>query len=152
MFGVFWRHAEMTDGVIDLIPIELGEPDAELRFGRVRDWCITLHGKHREIGRISLRDGESVALYYYGHIGYHIEPRYQGHHYAEKACRLLNGVIRQSGKHSVVITNDPDNRASRRTCERLGCVLECTVDVPPPYQERFDLSARKCRYIWILDD
>ena len=53
-----------------------------------------------------------------------------------------------SGKTSVIITCDPDNEASRKTCERLNCLLEGISSVPRDLQEKYDLSSMKCRYIW----
>ena len=37
---------------------------------------------------------------------------------------FLKGVLQMAEKESVVITCDPDNTASRKTCEGLGCELE----------------------------
>ena len=54
---------------------------------------IAEHGNRQEIGRISYRPGESAAIYYFGHIGYHIDPQWRGNHYAEKACRLIKDEI-----------------------------------------------------------
>lgn len=142
------KHAEYSDGVIDLIPIHLGAPNWELRFGHEQIWRITLHNEKEEIGQISYRDGESRCVYYYGHIGYHIDPPYRGQHFAYRACRLIEREIRLSGKTSVVITCDPDNEPSRKTCERLGCYFERIADVPEDIYEKFEISREKCRYIW----
>ena len=61
-------------------------------------------------------------------------------------------MMRQLGKTSVVITTDPDNIPSRRTCEALGCEMERIVDVPKEIRNRWEISPVKCRYIWRLDD
>ena len=146
---IFRRYrAEYSDGVIDLIPIHISPPDPELHFGHEQIWRITLHNSRREIGQISYRDGESRCIYYYGHIGYHIDPPYRGRHLACRACLLIREEIRMSGKTSAVITCDPDNLASRKTCERLGCLLEGETEVPEDLQTKYELSAVKCRYIW----
>lgn len=139
---------EFSDGVIDLIPIRLYPPEHAMGFGQVYDYIIAPCGKRREAGRISLRLGESPCVYYFGHIGYHVDPPWRGQHFAARACALLAPLISASGKRSVVITADPDNLPSRRTCERLGCVLESVVDVPLEIQQRWEISAVKCRYIW----
>ena len=125
-------------------------PERELGFGHERVWRITEHGKRKEIGRISYRDGESLGVYYYGHIGYHVDAPWRGHHYARLACELIKEEIRRGGKSSVVITCDPDNGPSRQTCIRLGCLFEGETDVPEDLQKKYDISARKCRYIWLL--
>ena len=146
---LFRRYrAEYTDGVIDLIPMHIDPPAKELEFGHEQIWRITRHNTRQEIGQISYRTGESRGVYYYGHIGYHIDPPWRGHHLAWRACRLLQGEILLSGKSSVVITCDPDNIASRKTCERLGCLYESTVPVPEDLQRKFDISGVKRRYIY----
>lgn len=142
------RRAEYSDEVIDLIPVHLNPPNRELRFGHEQIWKITLHNEKEEIGRISYRDGESRCVYYYGHIGYHIDPPYRGKHYAYRACRLIEREIRLSGKTSVIITCDPDNVPSRKTCLRLGCLFERIADVPEDIFQKYEISRQKCRYIW----
>lgn len=117
-------------------------------FGEVYDYIIAPHGVRREAGRISLRLGESECVYYFGHIGYHVDPPYRGQHFARRACQLLRPVMEAAGKGSVVITTDPDNLPSRRTCEGLGCELENIVQVPRHIRTRWEISAVKCRYIW----
>ena len=142
---------EFTDGVIDLVPIRLFPPEEEMGFGEVYDYIIAPHGQRREAGRISLRLGESPCVYYFGHIGYHVDPPWRGHHYAGRACALLEPLIAASGKSSIVITTDPDNMPSRHTCERIGCILESIVPVPPLMQSRWELSPVKCRYVWKIN-
>ena len=147
---MFFRknRAEYSDGIIDLIPLQVAPPDSGLQFGHERVWRITVHNQRKEIGQLSYRDGESRCVYYFGHIGYHIDPPYRGHHFAWRACMLIRNEIRLSGKASVVITCDPDNKASRKTCEALGCLWESEVPVDPYLQEKYDISPRKERYIW----
>ncbi len=141
-------RAEYGDGVIDLIPVRDWPADEEMGFGREFTWIIAPRGKRREMGRINLRLGESPCVYVYGHIGYHVDPPYRGHHYAARACALLAPMIRRYGKRSVVITCDPDNAPSRRTCEALGAELERIVTVPDWIRAHWAISRVKCRYIW----
>ena len=147
----FGLRPEYTDGEIDLIPIRTAPAERELGFGREWVWRITRHGSRREIGQISYRSGESAALYYFGHIGYHIDPAWQGNHYAARACRMIRDQIRRSGKSSVIITCDPDNIASRKTCEALNCLWESEVAVDRDLQRKYEISARKERYIWRME-
>lgn len=145
---LFWRRPAFSDGVIDLIPVSYGLPDSRLGFGDVYDFIISPHHRHREAGQISLRLGESEGVYYFGHIGYHIDPPWRGQHWAQRACILLRPLIESAGKSSVVITTDPDNIASQKTITALGAVLERTVDVPDTLRANFEISPRKLRYIW----
>lgn len=151
---MFFRrfHAQYTDGVIDLVPVRLYPPDIEMGFGECYDYIIAPHGASREAGRISLRLGESPCVYYFGHIGYHVDPPFRGNHYAQRACELLRPLMLSRGKTSVVITTDPDNIPSRRVCEALGSELERIVDVPRSISRRWEISPVKCRYIWRLND
>ena len=143
-----YNRKPFSDGEIDLIPLHIQPPDPALGFGHEQVWKITMHNEHHEIGQISYRTGESRCVFYYGHIGYHIDPPYRGNHYAMKACVMLKNEIRRSGKCSVIITCDPDNLPSRKTCQRLGCMFECVTQVPEDLQKKYDISDKKCRYIW----
>ena len=83
-----------------------------------------------KIGQCDLRIGHNDRLYIGGNIGYGIDEAYRGHHDAAKACRLL---LRQAGKHQldyVIITCDPANTASSRTCELAGGQYLETAAVP----------------------
>ncbi len=150
---IFHRYrAEYTDYVIDLIPVHFTPPDPAMGFGREQIWEITLHNSRKEIGQISYRDGESRCIYFFGHIGYHIDPPYRGNHYARRACLLLRKEIIRSGKNSIVITCDPDNEPSRKTCIALGCLFEGITTVPDDIRSKYDISAIKCRYVWHMPE
>lgn len=89
----------------------------------------------RPVGFIELRIGKPVEdppnnLYYYGHIGYLIEPPYRGHHYAQHACRAVLPFAAACGLESVLLTCNPDNIPSRRTIRALGAELLGTVPLP----------------------
>ena len=104
--------------------------------------------KNKVSGEIALRLGEGEGLFYLGHIGYHVDPPYRGKNEALHACRLCVPIFLEMGYRSFVITTDEDNYPSIRTCEKLGCVLESTVDVPFWCREEYDISARKRRYVY----
>lgn len=132
--------------VLRLSNAELYDEECGIEDG----YLFYIYRRHslRKIGYISLRLGESPGLYYLGHIGYRIDEPYRGNGYAAQACRLLTPVMRQEGLLSVVITTDTDNWASRRTCEKIGCVLESVVPVPEKYRIMCSGSPAKCRYIY----
>jgi tagatose 1,6-diphosphate aldolase len=98
-------------------------------------------------GSISLRVGHSANLdKYLGHIGYHVLPPARGHHFAERATRLLLPLARAHGHRVVWITCNPDNLASRRTCENLGAVFTEIVPVPRDNPLYAQGDRQKCRY------
>jgi predicted acetyltransferase len=98
-------------------------------------------------GGINLRIGHQFDLVmYHGHIGYHVYAPSRGHHYAERACRLLFPLARCHGIDPLWITCNPDNFASRRTCERLGGNLVEIVPIPPENPLFARGETEKCRY------
>ncbi|HML46150.1 MAG TPA: GNAT family N-acetyltransferase [Clostridia bacterium] len=82
------------------------------------------------IGEVNLRVGYTASLYYGGQIGYNIDEAHRGHGYAGRACRLLAPVLRGHGMTKALITNDRNNLASRRVCEKLGATLIRVARLP----------------------
>ncbi len=144
----FLRRASFKSRNIALVLTREGLYDAEA--GVVDGFIFDIYPsgqRRRSAGYVSLRQGESAGLYYLGHIGYRVEPPFRGHGYAAEAVQLLLPLMRECGLQSVVITTDEDNIPSRRTCEKLGCVLESVVPVPERYRELCMGARSKCRYI-----
>ena len=114
---------------------------------RLRDRSLFRRAPLRIAGGVSLRVGTSEQIeLYYGHVGYHVYPPARGRHYAERSVRLLLPLARRHGLRTLWITCNPENFASRRTCERLGMTCVGTVLVPEsdPLYARGDRE--KCRY------
>jgi len=111
---------------------------------------MRLNGENPPIriaGGIGLRIGDTANLRnYIGHVGYNVYPPARGRHLAERATRLLFPLARQHGLQTLWITCNPDNIASKRTCERLGARYVNTVDVPPDNELHARGEVRKCRY------
>jgi predicted acetyltransferase len=98
-------------------------------------------------GGVGLRIGNSYdTVMYYGHFGYHVYPLARGKHFAERACRLLLPLAARHGLNPIWITCNPDNHASRRTCERLGAQLIEVVPVPGEHLLHQRGEFEKCRY------
>ena len=104
-----------------------------------------------KMGTCDLRIGHNENVYYGGNIGYRIEPAYRGRHYAGKACLLLFGLARKHGLDWLIITCDPDNRPSRKTCEWLGGALLEIVELPEDNLMRVENGeTEKCIYRFSL--
>lgn len=86
--------------------------------------------KGTKMGFCDLRVGYNENIYYAGNIGYTIHEEFRGHHYAAKACFLLFELARKHGMKELIITCNPDNIASAKTCERVGGELLETVELP----------------------
>ena len=137
-----------SDGEIDLTLSNEDVSDPECGIDDGYTFYIYRAKTRDYLGYVSLRLGESPALYYLGHIGYRIEAEYRGHGYAARACRLMLPLLQRLRLESVVITTNVENIPSRKTCLRLGCVLERIAPVPPEYRALCAGAAQKCRYIW----
>ncbi len=99
-------------------------------------------------GGLGFRMGTNREIELYsGNIGYHVYPAARGHHFAERACRLVLPLARRHGMQKIWITCNPDNFASRRTCERLGATLIETVAIPRDHPFRSRGEVAKCRYL-----
>ena len=122
----------------------------------VRKWVPAYYfricGKEGDVmGSCDLRIGYSEGLYYGGHIGYAVDENYRGRHYAAKACLLLFELAKKHGMDHLFITCDPDNIASRKTCEFLkGELLEIAV-LPEDNDMRVnDGDTEKCIFRFTL--
>ena len=99
------------------------------------------------MGMCDLRIGHNTKSYYGGNIGYRIQEAYRGHHYAGKACLLLFELAKRHGMDYLIITCNPDNYASKKTCEYAGCRLIETVELPEDNDMRIeDGETEKCIY------
>jgi tagatose 1,6-diphosphate aldolase len=111
--------------------MKLSDPDVPLRIA----------------GGISMRIGNNENIVrYVGHVGYQVYPPARGRHLAERSCRLLLPLARAHGLDTLWITCNPDNSASRRTCERLGAELIDIVPVPADHELYARGDFEKCRY------
>lgn len=97
-----------------------------------------------KVGGCDLRIGHNDRLYYGGNIGYHVDEAYRGHHYAQKACLLLFELAKRHDLKYVIITCNPDNDASRKTCEYAGGELLEIAQLPPDNDMRDDGEVEKC--------
>ncbi len=99
------------------------------------------------MGRLSLRIGHTEHIEMYaGHIGYSVDPPYRGHRLAARSCLLILPLAQAHGINPLWITCNPENAASRRTCEIIGSTLVETVPIPPSDPlYRWD-TKWKCRY------
>lgn len=103
-----------------------------------------------KMGVCDLRIGHNDKLYYGGNIGYRISEEYRGHHYAQKACRLLFELARRHGLDFLYITCNPDNHPSRKTCEALGGELLEIAELPEDNDMRQEGETEKCIFRFAL--
>ena len=141
----FLDPGPLSDGELELVLVETTPGDQS------REWLpaylFEMRVGGRRAGGLNLRVGNTrkIAMYA-GHIGYAVEPEHRGHHYAERACRLILALAKAHGLDTIWITCNPDNIPSRRTCERLGAELVEIVPLPDDDDQYQAGDREKCRY------
>jgi predicted acetyltransferase len=143
----FLDPGRLVDGDLELVLYERywGDP-AKGKVPAYR-FVMTRIRDGEELGSVELRVGDTDDIVLYaGQIGYGVEPIHRGHHYAARAVRLLLPLARQHGLGPLWITCNPDNLASRRTCELAGATFVEIVDLPPDSGLHKQGDRSKCRY------
>lgn len=114
-----------------------------------KGWVPAYHfaicnNKGIKMGVCDLRIGHNDKLYYGGNIGYNIDATYRGNHYAGKACLLLFELARKHNLEYLIITCNPENIASRKTCEYAGGELLEVTELPDDSDMRDRGETQKC--------
>jgi tagatose 1,6-diphosphate aldolase len=137
----------LIDDDLKLVLVEKFEGDAGLSLVPSYKFKMTRTADGQEMGRIDLRIGNTIPIVMYaGHIGYGVFPDYRGHHYAAMAVKLLLPLARKHDLNPLWITCNPDNFASRRTCEIAGGQMIEIVDLPEDNEMYQRGEHQKCRY------
>jgi len=108
------------------------DKDLELRFEekrcvKISKSCVQeyvfgmyLTDSDKNIGLIKLRPKLTPELEEYGgHIEFEVDKKFRGNNYAAKSCVLLFPLIKKLNINPVIITCDPSNTASVKTCEKI---------------------------------
>jgi len=132
-FNGFVDVPRLESGDIYLVCLEknIGNPEKK----HVPGYYFAICKNGEKIGQIGLRIGYGGGhynsnLYYGGQIGYNIDKAYRGNGYAVEACRLIAPIARAHKMQKLLVTNDNENIASRRVCEKLGAKLIRMVRLP----------------------
>ena len=147
----FQEGHRFTGERIDVIVEKLAPPEPDRMWVPAYICRIVPAGGSRGLGGIAVRLGYTDELVRYGgHVGYGVNRAYRGHRYAYQACQLVKPAFEAHGMDVVWITCNPDNWASRRTCERLGATLVDIVDLPEHLDMYKEGERQKCRYRWVI--
>lgn len=143
----FHDPGPLRDGDLELVLMEKYPGDPALNYVPAYRFKLFLAGQGQEIGRIDFRAVSTPSIVLYaGHLGYWVAPEHRGHHYAARACRLLLPLARSHGLKELWITCNPDNFASRRTCELAGARFVAIIDLPEESDMYQKGERLKCRY------
>lgn len=142
--GRFFPTDDLCDGEIRLTLIQTKPADPARLYLPAYKFNICKAEVATPMGVCDLRVGHNERTYYGGNIGYTVFEEYRGHHFAEKACRLLMRLAKKHGMEHLTITCDPDNAPSYKTCEALGGKLLETAALPT-YNDMYALGMRQVR-------
>ncbi len=141
----FLDPGELRDGDLELVLVV--RQRAVPSRGYVPGYVFELRAGDTTAGTIQFRAGSTRTLdLYSGHFGYGVEPAFRGRRYASRSVRLLLPFVRRHGLTTVWITCNPDNHASRRTCELAGGTLVEIVPLPEDNDQYARGDREKCRY------
>lgn len=148
---MFFNTDFLQDNEIKLKLTKISEADEIKGYVPAYHFAIcNLDGE--EMGVCDLRIGHNEMLYYGGNIGYAVYEQYRGHHYAGKACRLLFKLADLHKLEYVIITCNPDNIPSRKTCEYLGGKLLEIAQLPTDSNMRAKGETEKCIFKFELNE
>jgi predicted acetyltransferase len=148
----FRDPGKLTDGELHLVLVN--KIPADEAKGFVPSYEFNMVNAHtREImGGINLRIGYNERIKYGGQIGYAVGKEYRGKRYAARSLKLLFPLVKRHGLDPLWVTCDPDNTASRKTCELAGGTLVEVVDIPKNSELYKRGERKKCRYRFDLRD
>jgi predicted acetyltransferase len=143
----FHDPGRLIDGDLELVLAERYPGDPTINYVPAYRFKMILVDQDQEVGRVEFRVGNTHHLTMYGgHLAYGVDPEHRGHRYAARACKLLLPLARHHGFQTLWITCNPDNIASRKTCELTGAILVEIVNLPEDTDMFQEGERQKCRY------
>ena len=129
----------------ELFRFSITPPD--IRWGTVPAYDFRIRIDNQIVGQVNLRVGlTDHIMLYAGNLGYKVDPPYRGRQLAARAINLLVPVARHHQMSELWICCNPENWASRKTCERVGAELVEIIEVPLGI-DLYDRGDRaNCRY------
>ena len=148
----FYHPGKLIDRDLQLVLVKQALPEFDA-IVEVPTYCFEMRitETKQKVGRINFRVGNTEDLVMYaGHFGYRVAPQFQGNRYAARSCKLLFPLAKKHAIDPLWITCNPDNIASRQTCEITGGKLAEIIDLPPDNDQYLDGDRQKCRYYFDL--
>lgn len=146
----FRKLGIITDNEIDLILSETKEQDDEKGYVPSYHFLIKRHNEKAVAGLIELRIGFNENIHYGGNIGFSIYEDFRGNYYAAKACLLLKALAKAHHMHTLRITCDVNNIASKKTIETIGGTYLGDVDLPSDNDMFKEGIKTVSLYDWVL--
>ena len=100
-----------ADAQLLLIPREYYGYSKRIRCEHTFVFDVAAQEPRQTAGEIAVRIGDSVELFYLGHIGYHIDAPFRGHGYAARAC-MLSVTARSTARWASITALAAENHCS----------------------------------------
>ncbi len=142
----FLDPGKLIDDELELKLIKTSPANEERGYVPVYDFEMSNCETGDKMGSINLRIGYNENIHFGGNIGYEVDEKFRGHHYAARSCKLLFSFAKKHGMDTLWATCNPENAASRRTLERVGGELIETVDLPEDNDQYHRGERKKCIY------
>ena len=144
----FYNPGKLIENNLELVLVKSIFPEEnEIAYVPVYKFEMRIAGTEQKIGTIDFRVGNTKDLIMYaGHFGYDVAQKYRGNKYAARSCQLLFPLAKKHQINPLWITCNPDNIASRRTCEIAGGKLVEIIELPPDNDQYHQGERSKCRY------
>ena len=150
VFEDFMDVAALCDGTIRLVCAKKHLID--FYSSQLPAYVFDIYAGDIKVGDIRLRIGYTEGTYYSGHIGFAIDDAHRSNGYAVRACRLLSAVAGFHVMPKLMLTNDDDNIASYRVCEKLGAKFLRKAELPSWHDAYKEGHRYKNIFEWDLRD
>ena len=148
VFEDFMDMPALCDGTIRLVCAKKHLID--FYGSQLPAYVFDIYAGEIKVGDIRLRIGYTEGIYYSGHIGFAIDEAHRGKGYALRACRLLAPVANFHAMPKLLITNDENNIASYRVCEKLGAKFLRKAELPSWHDAYKEGHSSKNIFEWDL--
>jgi len=142
----FLNPGRLIDNELELVLIKKIPANEKKKYVPAYNFEMKNSSTHVYLGEIHLRIGNNENIFYGGHIGYGVEEKFRGHRYAARSVKLLLPFAKKHNLTEIYITCDPNNLASRKTCELAGGKLIEIIDIPKYNDQYLRGERQNCRY------
>jgi hypothetical protein len=139
----------LTDSEIDLKVIHVYDGLGDMGDSPMYGSFIFLANTDVRVGEISLRFVNThTVVNYDSNVGYGVNQKYRGNHYARKSCLKLRDLALTHGLKQLY----PTIVASVRTCPLLGAMDLGQIDLPDDFRETHEINETQYRQMmWLIE-
>ena len=142
----FLDPGKLLDDELELVLVKRNPANPEKKYVPGYEFEMRHSETGEKMGNARLSIGYNENIHYGGHVGYNVLERFRGKRLAARSLNLIFPLAKHHGINPIWITFNPENIASRKTCEIAGGILQEIVDLPEHNEQYQDGDRKKCRY------